>query len=84
VARLAAILSHYKSPHLNATGFNVLLVDAIIADEGIGKDENLPSIGRISEHLLIPSHRGVKYHLTIGRSFSAKRVTFINRTVFQD
>ena len=72
MARLAAILSHHKCPHLNATGFKVMLADAIIADEGIGKNENLPGIGRIGKHLLIASHRGVEYHLTIGKSSAPK------------
>jgi hypothetical protein len=55
-----------------------VLINAIVANEGVGGDYNLPGVGGVSEHLLVSRHAGVEHYLAIGISLSTKGVAFIN------
>ena len=74
---LKALLPHHEAPYLDFIRFKVLLIYSIVADKRVGGDYNLPSIGGVGQHLLIAHHAGIKYHLAIGISLSAKGITFI-------
>src|SRR5256712_3993141 len=51
----------------------VLLVDAVVADHRVGHRDDLPSIRRIGQDLLIPLHGGIEDDLTRGFSLRAER-----------
>ncbi|MBA7686839.1 hypothetical protein ES703_95298 [subsurface metagenome] len=81
---LLTFFSDDEASNLYLIRFKVLLIYAIVADKGVGGNDNLPGIGGVGQHLLIPCHAGIKYHFTIGISLSTKGIAFINRAIFQD
>ena len=64
-------------------GFDVLRVDAVIADERIRHRDDLAFVGRVGENFLIAGHRGVETNLAAGRRLRAKTLAVKNRTVFE-
>ena len=59
----AEFLDH-KPLHMDLVGFHVFVVDAVIADQRIGHDHDLPCIRRIRQDFLIAAHSGVEYRFT--------------------
>jgi hypothetical protein len=74
----AALFPDDEAPDLNAPRLVVLAVGAVVTDEGIGGDQNLPGIRGVGEHLLIAHHAGIENHLTIGIGLSTKGETFVD------
>jgi len=83
VARSVTLLPDSKAPDLYPGRLEVLTVGAVVADEGIGGQHYLPSVGRVGEHLLVSCHAGIKYHLAVGVRLGAKGEALIDRAVFQ-
>ena len=72
----------------NFSGVALVLfgMHSIVADMGMGLDQNLPIVGRISENLLISSHAGVETQLTSGCSplsygYSAKKKPIFQKEI---
>src|SRR5271163_4914022 len=55
-------LAHDQAFNVRACGFVVIRVGAVIADFGIGENDNLPSVGRIGENFLIAGDGSIKYY----------------------
>jgi hypothetical protein len=65
-------------------GFKIGFVDAVVANQRIGRDQDLASEGRVGEHFLITGHAGVENYLTIGSTPGTKGLAFVNRPIFED
>ena len=65
------------------SGFFILSVHARIADVRIGERDNLAAVGRVSQDLLIPGHRGIEHHLAHCRTESTNGMAAKNRAIFQ-
>ena len=67
-------------------GFPVLheqVVGAVVADEGIGKGQNLPLIGGVRKAFLIARHAGIEYQFP--QPFHrAEKISFKTGAVFQN
>ena len=64
ITPLGRQMADNKGLHPRAAGLVVLVVDAVIANEGIGHHHALSSIGGVGQDLLIAGHGGVEHHLT--------------------
>jgi hypothetical protein len=80
---LKALLPDNKSPDLYPGGFDVLFINAVIADKGVGGNQYLSGKGGVGQHFLVSDHTGAEYYLAKGFNFSAKAIALINCTVFQ-
>ena len=56
-------MTDHEGLHPGTAGLVILVVDAVIADEGIGHHHALSGIGGVGQDLLIAGHRGVEHHL---------------------
>jgi len=72
VVGLLALLPDDEAPDLYSIRLKVILVGAVVADEGVGGHHNLPGVGGVGQHLLIAHHAGIEDHLAVGIDFSAK------------
>ena len=59
-----------------AATFDILGIDAGVADLGVGHGDHLPLVGRIGQDLLISGHGGVKDDLATDFARSTKGFTF--------
>ena len=64
IAAAGRQMPHHKGLHPGAGGFVVLMVDAIVSDQGIGHHYPLPRVRGVCQDLLITGHRGIEHHLT--------------------
>ena len=62
IAWIGLVFLHEQCPNLNPVGFDILVIDSIIADQGIGHGHHLTAVGRISQYLLITGHARVENH----------------------
>ena len=60
---MAADFAHDQGRQAGTCAFDVILVDAGVADVGRGHADHLPLIGRIRDHLLVSGQAGVEHHL---------------------
>ena len=74
VARPAAPLADDEPGQIGPAALDVLGVDAVVADLGIGHGDDLPAIRRVGEDLLIPGHRRVEADLAVDLPLGAERV----------
>ena len=44
-------------------GLAVLMVDAVVADEGVAHHDAMPRVGRVGQNFLVARHGGVEHHL---------------------
>ena len=56
-------LAHHQAFDIRLVGFVVVRIGAVIADFGIGQDDDLAGVGRISKDLLIAGDGGVENDL---------------------
>ena len=56
-------VTDHKGLRPGTAGLVVLMVDAVVPDEGIGHHDPLSRVGGVGQDLLIPGHRGVEHHL---------------------
>ena len=54
-------------------GFDVLGVDAVVADVRIGQRDDLPAVARVGQDFLVAGERGVEHHLADRRAGRADR-----------
>ena len=66
------ILPHHTAHRAVHMRLEVLVIDADIADMRESERHDLPGIGRIGHHLLIPGHRGIETNLAHSIADSAK------------
>ena len=66
-----------KASDLYTIRFKILLIYTVVANKGIGRNQNLASVGRVSEHFLIADHAGAEYHLTKSINLTAKAIAFV-------
>ena len=50
-----------------------LVGDAVVADEGVGQDEDLTAVRRVGEGLRVADHAGVEHHLAGDRGVGPER-----------
>src|SRR5438105_4465374 len=79
-----ARLANHKALDPRPPRFDILFVDAVVADERIGHRDDLAGVARIGEDLLIAGHRRVKDHLAKCRASSAKRRTLESSSVLKN
>jgi hypothetical protein len=60
IAENGAILFDDEPFYLRSLGFDILLVDSIVSNKGIGHGDDLTFVGRIGEDLLVAGHAGIK------------------------
>jgi hypothetical protein len=84
VVGLVALLPDHEAPHLYLFRLEVYPVDAVVADEGVGGDDNLPGVGGVGEHLLVADHAGIEDDLAVAVGPGAEGVAFKDRAVGQD
>ena len=64
IAGIGGTFLDNKSFHKGASGLDVLGIDPVVADEGIGHADDLPLVRGIGEDLLIAGHGRIEDHLT--------------------
>ncbi len=79
----AAAITNHETGQLRPGAFDVLVVDAVIADLGIGHRHDLATVARIGEDFLIPGHRRVKTHFAVDFPRGSKRMPRIDRSILQ-
>ena len=78
MTRQFAVLSDYQSARLYPPGFEVLRVNAVIADQRIGKSHELSCIGRVRQDFLITGHAGVEHHFSKAICLGTEAHTFVD------
>lgn len=76
-------IAHHQPADMNATRLNILVIDADIANMGIGQRYDLTRIRGIGEDLLITGHRGIKNDFPNGAALCANRDAAENRAIFK-
>jgi hypothetical protein len=76
-------LLHDESRDVRAAAFDVLAVDAVVADQRVGHRDDLPLVGRVGEDLLVAGHRGVEDDLALGRAVRPERAAGEDGPVLQ-
>ena len=84
ITPLGRQMADNKGLHPRAAGLVVLVVDAVIANEGIGHHHALSSIGGVGQDLLIAGHGGVEHHLADPLLAGADAAAREGHAVFQD
>ena len=79
----AAAVADDEAGQLRPAAFDVLGVDAVVADLRVGHGDDLAAVAGIGEDLLITGHRGVETDLAVDLSVGAERRAGENGTVFQ-
>jgi hypothetical protein len=76
IAEDGTILFNDEPFYFRFPGFDILCVDPIISNKGIGHGDDLPFIGRIGEDLLVAGHAGIKNNLSCLFSQTPERPPF--------
>src|SRR5262245_46865264 len=63
--------------------FDVLQIDAVIPDLGIGHGNNLTFVRGIRQDLLVAGHGSIETNLAAGLGASAKTTAAVNCSIFQ-
>ena len=66
VAGEVAVLADDQAADLDAVRLDVEAVDAVVAEEGVGHDEDLAGEGGVGERLLVAGHAGREDDLAVG------------------
>src|SRR6185503_13084617 len=61
----------------------ILTVDTVVADQRIGHADDLSGVGRIGQHFLVTSHRGIEDHFAGALAFRSPRATTKDAAVFE-
>src|ERR1700680_2704703 len=76
-------LKHDQPFDPRTRGFVIFLVGAIVADFGIGQDNDLPGVGRIGENFLVTSDGSIKNDFAVAFAFGAVAFASEDSPVFQ-
>jgi hypothetical protein len=83
IARAKREVAHDQPFGVDSPRLHVLRIGAGVADVRIRERDNLLIVGRISQNLLIPRHRGVEDHLADGAPGNTDRLPVEQRAIFQ-
>ncbi len=64
-------IANHQSRRTDARGFDILVIDAGVADMRIGERDDLPGIGGVGKDFLIAGHGRIENHLAAGLSIGA-------------
>ncbi len=78
-----AVLADNKPSKVRPAAFEVVLVDAVVADLWVGHRDDLAAVAGVGEDLLIAGHRGVEADLAIDLAIDADRNPGVNGSVFK-
>jgi hypothetical protein len=73
IAKNGTILFKDEPFYLRSLRFDVLLIDSIVSNKGIGHDDDLTFIRGIGENLLVAGHAGIKNNLSCPLSQKPER-----------
>ena len=79
-----AVFAHHESGDLDFARFEVPPIDAVVADERVGGNNNLPRKRWVGEHLLVAGHRGGEHHFPECARARAKGVAAVDGAVFKN
>ena len=68
---------------MDLPGFHVFAGDAVIADERVGKADELAAVGGIREDFLVAGHARVEDDLAAGFEFAGEGLAFEGEPVFK-
>ena len=83
IAIMVDVLFHDHSADLRARGFDIDVVDTVVADQGIGECDNLAAVRGIGKDFLVPRKACVEDDFPRHFPRSAERLRNKNRPVFQ-
>ena len=84
VAGFRVVLPDDEARDLHAARLEVALVDAVVADQRVGRDDDLPGVRRVGQHLLVAGHGGVEDDLAEGVGLGAEGAAGVRGAVFED
>ena len=84
VARRRGVLADDEAGDLDAGRLEVTLVDAVVADQGIGWHDDLAGEGGVGQHLLVAGHGGAEYDLAVRGALGAEGRPAVYGAVFED
>src|ERR1700681_816826 len=76
-------LAHDQALDPRTRGFVIFLVSAVVADFGVGQDNDLPGIGRVRENFLVASDGSIKNDFAVAFAFGAVAFASEDSPVFQ-
>ena len=76
-------LAHHEALNIRMRGLVVGERRAVVADLGIGEDDDLAGIGRIGEDFLVSGERGIENDLAGALGGRTKTHAFEDASVFQ-
>ncbi len=79
----AAVLADHKASQLRPPAFHVLGVDAVIADLRVGHRDDLTTVTRIGEDLLVAGHRRVEANFAVDFAIGANRGAGVDGAIFE-
>ncbi len=77
-------VAHHQACGMDAFRFDVLDIDAGVADVRVGQGDDLPGIRRVGEDFLIAGECGVEHHFTARDAIGADRLAAKNRAVSEN
>ena len=66
---------------MDLIGFDVFRVDAVVADVGIGKGDDLLAVARVCQDFLVAGHGRVEHDLSDGRANRSNGISNKHRAV---
>ena len=66
---------------MHLVGFNILGVDAVIANVRVGQRDDLLAVARVCEDFLVAGHGGVEHHLADGGASGSNGISNKHRAV---
>ena len=78
-----AKLADDEGPDVRSAGLCVFWIDPVIPDLRVSHRDNLSSVGRIGDHLLVTGHRGVETNFSGGGSGGSKGGSFETASIFK-
>ncbi len=70
--------------HLNPRGFLEPIADAVVADDWVGHDKYLASVGRVGQALLVAGHARIEHDLAVNGLLITKASALSYCPVFED
>ena len=83
IACPAGPLPDDEAGQMRPAAFDILGVDAVVADFRIGHRDDLAAIARVGENFLVAGHRGVEANFAVDFAFGAECSAGKYRSVFQ-
>ena len=84
VLEFLARFAHDHAGRLQTVRLEVVVVYAVVADQGVGEEDDLASVGGVAQDLLVAGHAGVENDLAGGPALRSERPAFDHRTVCEN